>query len=771
MAAPSAARFIGQSIKRREDLRLVTGHGLYADDVAVPGVLHAAFLRSDVARGRISRLDTSAAKALPGVHAVLTADDLNARCGPLYTSSSGPSENGWPERPLAQDDVRFVGDPIALVVAENRYIAEDAVDLIDIEIDSLPAVVGLDNAATTSALVHPEVGTNVAATIPAFDSPEIEAIFAGATHVVTRTFCMARATNAPMETRGLTVAYDAFTDQMTIWPSHQSPHEVKLFASRVTGVPANSVHVKLGDVGGGFGQKMFPTRDEAVIMLAGRLLAQPVRWIEDRRESLMAANQARLDEATVTMALDGDARILAAKVHLREDVGAYPPGGNGSVAAFVAMLFSGPYRIGTVAFSNDAYYTNTCGRAAYRGPWLMETVAREQMIDHVAREIGIDPLELRRRNVVQHGDLPFTLPSGLVYDQVTAHETLEQAAAMIDVGAFRAEQAAARAQGRLLGLGFSLSVEPSAVAFGSWGSEQAVVRIDPSGKVLVLAGTGSHGHSLETTIPQVVADYLGCSLDDVVFIQGDTDATPFGQGTGGSRSAVIVGGAARQASLELKEKVIAIAAHLLEAAPDDLEVHDSAVSVKGTPARSVAFANIAATAYLGLEMLPTGVSAGLESQVRFRPDTPFTWSNACHVCTCEIDPATGRVDLLRYVVSEDCGIMINPMVVEGQIAGGVVQGIGGVLLENMAYDDAGNPLATTFLDYLLPTTTEIPDLEYGHIETPANNPTGFKGMGEGGAIVSPACVANAIADALGARGARATHFPFGPSEIMALLHD
>jgi aerobic carbon-monoxide dehydrogenase large subunit len=762
------ARFVGQRVKRKEDPRLLSGHGRYVDDISLPGQLHAAFLRSDVAAGQIRSIETGVARGLPGVVAVLTGADLNPIAGPMWTTTNGPGTGPFPFLPLAGEDVRFVGDPIALVVATSRYIAEDACELIKVDIEATPAVVGLNTAVADGApVVHPELGSNLIDTPPAPD-PGLDEVLAGATHLVTRTFAMTRTTNVPMEGRGLLASFDKYRGELQVWPSTQSPSEIKAFSSRLLGIGENRVRVEFGDVGGGFGQKMYPTREEAAVLLATKILGRPVKWIEDRRENLIAANQARHDVATITMATDEHGVFLAATVHLRSDMGAYPAGG---VAAgggsFVAMLFTGPYRIPKMRFSAESIFTNTCGNAPFRGPWAVECIAREQMVDAVAHEIGMDPLELRRRNVIHQSELPYAMASGLVYDIVTPEETMEQAAAMVDWAGFRQEQEAARSDGRYIGIGISVCIEPSAVGMGAWGTEAATVRIDVSGQVEVFMGSGSHGQSLETTVPQVVADHLGCSIDDVVLRQGGD--SPYGPGTGGSRSAVILGGAAQTASVRLKEKVLAIAAGLLEAAPADLEVNDSVVSVRGTPVKALSFAELAGTAYLNAAMLPPGIEAGLEATARFQPPAPFTWSNATHLCTCEVDTSTGEVFLKRFIVSEDCGVMINPMVVEGQIAGGVAQGIGGALYEEMAYDDHGNPLASTFLDYLIPTVGDVPDIEYGHIETPSASLGGYKGMGEGGAIASPAAVANAVNDALRPFGARVTQFPITPWRVLEAI--
>jgi carbon-monoxide dehydrogenase large subunit len=392
------------------------------------------------------------------------------------------------------------------------------------------------------------------------------------------------------------------------------------------------------------------------------------------------------------------------------------------------------------------------------------------MLDHVAARLGMDPLELRRRNVIAEDELPYSLPTGVSYDQMTAAATLEQAAQLIGYEELREQQKAWRAEGRLVGIGVSLLAEPSAMAFGWMATDGATVRMGPNGRADVLTSAAGHGQSLETTIAQVVADELGIDVSHVRVLQGDTDAAPTGPGTGGSRSAVIAGGAAQQAAREVRTRMIAIAANELEASPDDLEIVDAHIHVAGTPTRGVTVAEVARKAYHEPGSLPAGQAPGLEGQARYTPGSPVTWSNACHICLVEVDRDTGKVEILRYVVSEDCGVMINPNVVEGQIAGGVVQGIGGVLYEHLAYDEDGNPLTTTFMDYLLPTATEVPTIEYGHIETPApTNPGGHKGMGEGGAIASPPAVINAVADAVAPLGVQIRHQPLGPGDIMALL--
>jgi carbon-monoxide dehydrogenase large subunit len=765
----TAGRFMGQAVARSEDPRLLTGHGRYIADVVVPGASDAAFLRSDLARGKINRLDVEAARSAPGVRAVFIAAELNPLVHEIRLTGLGQDGPYPPKYCLAENDVRYVGDPIAIVIAENRYLAEDAVELIDVDIEPQNPVIDIDAARDdNSDLVHPEIGTNIPQVTPAFDDPELEECFANAAHVVRDTVVMHRYVHVPMECRGIIADWDRYSDDLTVWSATQSVHEVRGFLAGLLGIGANQIRVLQPDVGGGFGQKTMLGRDEWAVVLAARLLGRPVRWIEDRHENLVAAAHARDEKMDLSMALDGEGTITAIRGDYIENIGAYQPMGSGGMGTFVAPFLSNAYKIPKIGFSSQAVYTNTCGKTAYRGPFLMYAVGIEQLMDTAARQIGIDPLELRRRNVIRETDLPYTLPSMLCFDDITPAETLEQAASMIDYAGFRAEQAAARSRGRYLGIGVSLCVEPSAIAVGGLGTEAAEVRMDYRGKVTVALGSSSTGTSVTTTMKQVVAEYLGCAPEDVSIIQGDTAATPYGAGTAGSRSAVLYGNAVAAATIELRSKLLDIAAHALEAAVEDLDIDNSRVFVRGTPVKGMDFAQLGELAYIGHDLLAPGTTPGLEASHRFKAP-PFTFSNACHMCTCEVDLETGRVTIPRYVVSEDCGRMINPKVVEGQIFGGVVQGIGGVLYENMVYDDAGNPLSSTFVDYLLPTASEVPTIEVGHIESPAPNPLGVKGMGEGGAIASPAAVVNAVADALAPLGARVSGSPLGPRQVLDMV--
>ncbi len=607
--------------------------------------------------------------------------------------------------------------------------------------------------------MHPDTDSNVAGAMPMPPDDELRAIFESSPHVLTEHYVQNRYLAVPMETRGIVASWQPHAGSFDVFVSTQSPHDVRTVTSRITGVPESRIRVQMGDVGGGFGQKAYLARDEQIVVLASYHLGKPIKWIEDRRENLLAATTSRAECCTVTVAADHEGKILGIGADHLDEVGAYPQAG--SAAAMGAVIFTGPYRIPKLAFESQSAFTNTCSRAPYRGPWQFETYFREQAVDSLARKLGIDPLELRRRNVLQRDELPYTLPLGIPLFDVSPAETLEQAASMVDYDAFRVWQREQLAVGRLLGVGIGLYIEPQSM-IGPYSTEPAHIRIQPDGTVGVYLGSGSHGQGLETTTAQLVSEFLGVPFDDISVHQGDTNETPYAFGTGGSRSGPILGAAIQGGAQRLRQKVTEIAAHLLEAAPEDIDVVDGIASVRGTPTHSRTVAEIAHAAYLEPGSLPPGMEPGLEVLHRYTSDQLFVFSNACHLCTVEIDPHTGVVTLLRYIVSEDCGVMINPSIVEGQIAGGAVQGIGGALLEDFVYDEHGNPLTSTFMDYLLPTATDVPEIEFGHIETPASTPGHYKGVGEGGAIGAPAAVANAVNDALSLVGAHVAVAPFTP---------
>ena len=633
--------------------------------------------------------------------------------------------------------------------------------------EPLPPVVDYTTALDSAESVHPDRDGNVAGSMPMPPDDELRRIFETAPHVVTETFVQNRYLPVPMETRGIVAWWNPGLGSFDVWVSTQSPHDVRTVTSRITGVPESRIRVQMGDVGGGFGQKAYLARDEQIVLLSSYHLGKPLKWIEDRHENLVVATSAR-----------GSAAPSRSRPTTTAPSSALPPTTSTRLAPIRKPGVPQPWARSSSpaptespsSRSSHAPRSPTPARARRtRGPWQFETYFREQVIDSLARRLGIDPLELRRRNVLHRDELPYTLPLGIPLFDVSPEETLEQAASMVGYDEFRAWQREQLDAGRLVGIGIGLYIEPQSM-IGPYSTEPAHIRVQPDGTVEVYLGSGSHGQGLETTTAQLVSEFLGVAFDDVTVHQGDTSETPYAFGTGGSRSGPILGAAIQGAAQELRSKVVDIAAHLLEASPDDIDLVDGVASVRGTPTRSRTVAEIARVAYLDPASLPPGMEPGLEILKRYnKSDAAFVYSNACHLCTVEIDPHTGAVVLLRYIVSEDCGVMINPSVVEGQIAGGAVQGIGGALLEDFVYDEQGNPLTTTFLDYLVPTAADVPTIEYGHIETPASTPGHYKGVGEGGAIGAPAAVANAVNDALALVSAHATTAPFTPARIIEAL--
>jgi aerobic carbon-monoxide dehydrogenase large subunit len=769
-ALGAAGRYTGRRVPRVEDARLLTGRGVFVDDVDVAGMWHCCFVRSPHARARILDVDVRDAIALPGVRAVFVGADLNSLS---VLAQPGPNSPYFlvdtPWAPLTVDEVRFVGDPVAIVIAEDRYVAEDAVELVVVEYEPLTALVDYSEAEHAEFSVHESHGSNSAGEL-AMGMDEIGPLMAAAPRLIERTIHQHAYAPVPMETRGIVVDYKSSTGELTIYASSQSPHEVRAFCSRMLGIPEHHIRVIAKDTGGGFGQKIYVQREESVVILAARKLGQPLKWIEDRQENLVAGGKSRLEHGTVRLAFDEDGMIKAAGLDLVSDSGAYPKPSPMSTVGFTGPVFPGPYRVPAAGFRCRTVYSNTAPRTPYRGPWQFETLARETTYDVAARQLGIDPVALRRRNLLSRADMPYANPCGMVYDAISPLETFEEALKLLDYDAFRGEQADARSAGRYIGVGIANYVEPTTPGIGSYGTEGATIRIEPSGQMNVYIAGGSSGNSVETTVVQLAADAVGLDISDVNTIQGDTALTAYGAGTGGSRTGSMIAGAIGQTGAVLRERLKAIAAHELEASVDDIELAEGRASVRGTPSIGISVREIAAIAYDASNTLPPEIPAGLEASARYKSTaSPFIFVNATHICTCEVDIETGLVRILRYIVGEDCGPMINPSVVEGQIAGGTVQGIGGVLYEHLAYDEAGNPLATTFMDYLLPTAAEIPLIEYGHIETPSRGAGGYKGVGEGGAIGSPPAVVSAIADALAPFGVVIDRLPLGPAQIVKLL--
>lgn len=761
----AAARFVGQRVARKEDRRLLTGRGTYVEDIQLPGTLEVAFVRSQIARGTIRAIEVDAARAYPGVHAVLTAQDLDRFAVDILMVNNAPDAVAPAQQPLARDRIRYVGEPIAMVIAENRYIAEDAAGLVEIDYDMEQPVVTIADARD-GAPVHPDIDSNLASFAATLDDPEIDAIFARAAHVVEGRLTHQRQAHVPMETRGIVVSPEG-SGEMLVYTSCQSPHMAARYLCEAFRMPTSSIRVIAKDVGGAFGLKVQLWREEVAVFAAAMVVRRSLKWIEDRLENLTASNQAREQDVSCRMAFDADARLLAIDIDFAWNIGAFAH--HIDCNKLGMMMVPGPYKLPRYRFKAAAYYSNTVGMAAYRGPWAMESLIRETMMDKAARQIGVAPEDIRRRNLVTAQDQPYAMLTGPVLDRVTPLECMEKVLETVDLPAFRAEQAQARREGRYLGIGLSVYVEPTTMAFGGvLSSEVAHIRIDPTGQVVASLSTHSQGHGTATTMAQVIADALGADIEKVSVIEDDSSRGGFGAGAGGSRQAVAGGGAAARASAILTDKVKAIAAHLFNARPEDVSIDKGVIRFAGNDEVTTTLERIAATAYLEPDRLPSGMDLGLEAHYRYRPP-PIVFSNAAHACIVEVDGETGVARVVRWVAGEDCGVMINPAIVEGQIAGGLAQGIGGVLFEEIAYDAMGNPTAATFKDYLIPSAHDVPQIEYCHMITPSTTEGGFKGVGEGGAIIGPPAVANAVADAMAPFGELAMNLPLAPHKLMAMM--
>ena len=764
-ARPSVGtgRYIGQRIARKEDGRLLTGRGVYVDDIGLPGMLQVAFHRSPIARGGIKSIDLSAARSLPGVFAVLTAEDLSRFKVDMLSFFLAPPVVPVPV--LASGRVTYVGDPIVMVVAQDRYIAEDGASLITIEYDEEDPVVTIADAKT-GPLVHPDTDSNVCAATGNEDlDDELEAELASAPHLVTLAFDHQRIAQSPMETRGV-VAAPQGSGELTVYLSCQGPQLNARWFAQAFDMPQTAIRVISKDVGGSFGLKGQPWREEVATVLAAMLLKRPLKWIEDRVENLTAANQARDQEIRLRAAFDADGRLLASHADYGLNNGAYPQGADSNIA--VMMFLWGAHKLPKFDFYSRGWFTNTVGLAAYRGPWAIESLAREVLLDRAARQIGIDAIEIRRRNLIRRTDQPCTTVMGLELEDISPAECLDVLLEHVDVAAFRKEQAEARQQGRYLGLGIATYIEPTA---GSTGvavlmSESAHLRVEPTGTISAVVSTHSQGHGTQTTMAQVIAERLGVPFDDVSVYEDDSSRGGYGSGAYGSRQAVAGGGACIRAADLLLEKIRTAAAFILNAPPEDILLRDGVLHVLGEKPQTFTLRDFADIAYGDPDRMPDG-AAGLEVQYRYRPP-PITMTSAAHACIVEVDADTGFVKIRRWVTSEDCGVMINPAVVEGQIAGGLAQAIGSVLMEEISFDARGNPTAITYKDYLLPTIFDVPDFEYHHeASMPSQAEGGFRGVGEGGCIVGPPTLVNAIADALIPFGELELELPLSPSRLLA----
>jgi carbon-monoxide dehydrogenase large subunit len=680
---------------------------------------------------------------------------------------------------LPTDKVRFVGDPVACVIGEQRCEVEDACALVQAEYEPLPAVVDPERAQEPGLPLVDETIPRNRAYHGVFAGGDVAAALGAADRVVAVRFHQGRQTHVPMEPRGCLASWLPGDDTLTFWHSTQIPHPMRSALAARLGIPESSVRVITPDVGGGFGQKIPLYREELATAAASRLLGRPVRWIETRRENLLAALHAREDIVDVRAAVKSDGAILGLDVQILTDFGAYAYFPANYMARVIGMMVPGAYRLRDYRYTITAVLTNKCPAGPYRAPMLICSWVTEGTIDAVARALELDPIEVRRRNMLAESDLPYTTASEMVYRSVYPRDTLERAVTAFDYAGRRREQAAARAVGRIAGIGVATYVEPN--TYGSEfyktagipgsGHDAAIVRIEPSGVVAAQIGVVSQGQSHLTTVAQALADELTVPIEKIRVQSGDTAAAPYGMGTRGARGGVVSVGAALGAARVLKEKLTHIAAHLLEAPLEDLELIDGSIRVRGAPASSMTIAQLAQKAYFAPTELPAGMQPGLEATHAFDPP-PLTFSSGTHICQVEIDPETGGLTIPRYTIVEDCGRMLNPRVVEGQVHGATTQGLGGALMEEIVYDGNGQNRCTTLLDYAIPTAAMVPSFEVEHIERlDPQTPLGMKGMAEGGVMGASAAVSNAVADALAPLGIAAGRQPFTPRRLAEMLRE
>jgi carbon-monoxide dehydrogenase large subunit len=769
------------AVKRVEDPRLLRGEGRYVADIALPGQLEIAFLRSPHAHARLGAVDTLPAREAPGVVAMLTGAEAAEHARPLRPNLRTPTFKACELPCLATDKVRFVGQPVVAVVAESRYLAEDALDLIQVEYEPLPAVVDARTALEPDApLLYEAWGDNVHVE-SAYSAGDLEGAFAQADLVIEHRFRTGRYTGVPLENRAALASFQAAKGELTVWSSTQVPHLLRTELADVLDFPEHRLRVIAPDVGGGFGIKAVVYPEEVVVALLALRLKRPVRWIEDRREHLQAATQARQQDLFVEAAVTRDGRLLGVRFDLVGDVGAYScyPFTSAIETLQTGRHLPGPYRLPAYEHHTRAAVTNKsmvgpC-RAVSRpvGNLVMETI-----MDEIAERTGLDPADVRRLNLVQPDEFPYTSITQQVYDSGSYRESLDKVLDMIDENGFRELQRRAGEQGRCLGIGFSCYVEQTAQGSKSFaargmdnlaGYDTATVRMDPSGKVAVAVGVSDHGQSHHTTLGQLAARELRLRLEDVTVGHGDTTLCPYGMGTFTSRSAVCGGGAVMRAAGKLRQKILHIGAHLLEASAEDVELSDGRVVVRGAPGRFTSLREVARVAYHDVTRLPPDVEPELEASGHYDAGGG-TYSNGAHAAIVEVDAETGHFRLLRYCVVEDCGTMINPTVVDGQVHGGVAQGIGGAAYEEIVYGEDGQLLTASFMDYLVPTAWEVPALEVAHLESPSPfTPLGIKGMGEGGTVSPGSVLACALADALRPLGVRFTELPITPEKVLQAM--
>ncbi|GIH75733.1 xanthine dehydrogenase family protein molybdopterin-binding subunit [Planobispora longispora] len=773
---PKDGREVGRARRRKEDARLITGRTTWTDNIQLPGMLYVAFLRSPIAHARITRVDASAARARPGVVAALTGRDFADEQGSLPCAWPVSEDVVIPDHPpMASDEVRYVGEAVACVVATDRYKAVDALEAIEVDYEPLEAVLDMTEAlAEGSPKVH-EAG-NQAFTWK-FSGGDAEAAFRDAPVVIDRTYVQQRLIPTAMEPRAVVATTDG--GSFTVYSATQIPHILRVMLALTTGIPEHRLRVIAPDVGGGFGSKLQVTAEEVLCLLLTRRLGKPVKWTESRSEGNLTVHHGRDQIQKISLAAERDGRIRGVRVDLLADMGAYLMLVTPGIPLLGAFMYNGIYKMDAYDFRCTGVFTTKMPTDAYRGAGRPEaTFAIERTVDELAHELGMDPLEVRRRNWITHQEFPYATIAGLTYDSGNYEAATDRAMALLGYDKLRAEQADRRDRRDPVQLGIGVStytemcgLAPSRVlgslSYGAGGWEHAAVRVLPTGKVEVVTGSSAHGQGHETAWSQIAADALGVPFEDVSVLHGDTAIAPQGMDTYGSRSLVVGGIAVLRACEKVKAKAAELAAHLLEASPDDVEFSTGTFAVRGT-SEGKTIQELALAAFAAHD-LPEGFEPRLDAEVTFDPEN-FSFPHGTHLCAAEVDTETGMVRIRSYVAVDDVGHVVNPLIVEGQVHGGIAQGIAQALFEEAVYDSDGNLLTTTMADYLIPSAADLPDFVTDRTETPAaSNPLGVKGVGEAGTIASTPAVVNAIVDALRPYGVNDVPMPCTPERVWRTL--
>lgn len=768
-----STKFVGKPLKRKEDPRLIQGISHYVDDLQLAGMHYAAFLRTPYAHAKIRSVDLSKARRAPGVVLALSGADIDGAVQAVPCAAQIPDMKSAARPVLARDRVLFVGEAVAVVVASDRYAARDALDLIEVDYEPLTPIVNPEKAiAKGAAPMHPGHKDNVAFKWE-LEGGDLKAAFKAADKVIKQRIVNQRLIPVPIEPRGVLADYKPGEGQLTVWSSTQIPHLLRTQIAAMLNFPETLVHVVTPEVGGGFGTKLNVYPEEAMIAYLAIQLGKPVKWIESRRENFQATIHGRDQIDDLEVAVKSDGTILGLRCNVIADLGAYYQLLTPLIPTLTGLMMTGCYKIPAARMEITGVFTNKMATDAYRGAGRPEaTYLIERVLDLVAAELKKDPVEVRRKNFPQPKDFPYATPTGLIYDSGDYQKALDLALKVADYKKLRQEQAKLRKEGRFTGIGISTYVEicgmgpSSAMPAGGW--ESATVRVEPTGRVSVMTGSSPHGQGQETTFAQMGADILGIDPSQVQVVHGDTSIVPYGIGTFGSRATAVGGTAVYKSLQKVKEKLARIAAHIVDSDPERMVFADGKISAKESPKKSIAFGQAVSAAYVA-KTLPAEMEPGLEATTFFEPSN-FTYPFGTHICVVEIDAETGDVKLVRYVAVDDCGNVINPLLVEGQVQGGIVQSVGQALLEEAVYDEQGQLITGELMDYALPRATDMCWIETERTVTPTPvNPMGVKGVGEAGTIGATPALAGAVADALAPFGIRHVDMPFKREKIWQLM--